>query len=42
MVGRLRWLLDHDAERARLADAAHRLIVNGKHTYRDRLEMMLA
>ena len=42
MVDRLRWLLAHDAERARLADAAHRLIVNGKHTYRDRLETMLA
>jgi hypothetical protein len=42
MVDRLRWLLAHDAERVRLADAAHGLIVNGKHTYRDRLETMLA
>jgi spore maturation protein CgeB len=42
MVDRLRWLLAHDDERARLAQAAHGLIVNGKHTYRDRLETMLA
>jgi hypothetical protein len=42
MVDRLRWLLAHDAERVRLAGAAHCLIVSGKHTYRDRLEAMLA
>jgi hypothetical protein len=41
MVDRLRWLLAHDSERVRLAEAAHRLIVSGKHTYRDRLEAML-
>jgi spore maturation protein CgeB len=41
MVDRLRWLLEHDAERVRLAGAAHRLIAGGKNTYRDRLETML-
>jgi hypothetical protein len=41
MVDRLRWLLAHDTERLRLAEAAHRLITGGKHTYRDRLEAML-
>ncbi len=43
MLDRLRWLLDHDEERQRLADAAHRLIaVEGKNTYRDRLTTMLS
>jgi hypothetical protein len=41
MVERLRWLVEHDTERVRLAAAAHRLIVGGKNTYRDRLETML-
>ena len=41
MVSRLRWLLEHDDERQRLAGAAHQLIVGGKNTYRDRLETML-
>ncbi|HUI06245.1 MAG TPA: glycosyltransferase [Verrucomicrobiae bacterium] len=41
MVERLRWLLAHDEDRHRLADAAHQLITGGKHTYRDRLETML-
>jgi spore maturation protein CgeB len=42
MIERLRWLLDHDEERQRLAQAAHRLIVNGQHTYKDRLLAMLS
>jgi hypothetical protein len=42
MLDKLRWLLQHDAERKRLAQAAHRLIRGGKHTYKDRLETMLA
>ncbi len=41
MVGKLRWLLSHEAERRRLAEAAHRLITQGKHTYKDRLIVML-
>jgi hypothetical protein len=41
MLDRLRWLLEHDDERARLAAAAHRLIISGKNTYGDRLEAML-
>ena len=41
-VDRLRWLVEHENERTRLAAAAHRLIVEGKNTYRDRLETILA
>jgi hypothetical protein len=41
MVDRLRWLLNHDSERERLAAAAHRLIAGGKNTYRDRLATLL-
>ncbi len=41
MVDKLRWLLTHDDERRRLADAARRVITKGHHTYRDRLEAML-
>jgi spore maturation protein CgeB len=41
MVGKARWLLEHPQERRRLADAAHRLIVQGKNTYQDRLTTML-
>lgn len=41
MVEKLRWLLDHDGQRRRLAEAAHSLIVNGGNTYKDRLVHML-
>lgn len=41
MVERLRWLLDHGEERQRLARAAHRLVINGQHSYKDRLLTML-
>jgi spore maturation protein CgeB len=41
MVHKARWLLDHPDERRRLAAAAHRLIVTGRHTYKDRLATML-
>ncbi len=41
MIGKLRWLLTHEEERRRLAQTAHDLIVQGKHTYRDRLMTML-
>ena len=37
MVEKLRWLLEHDEEKSRLARAAHYLIVNSKNTYKDRL-----
>jgi spore maturation protein CgeB len=40
-VDRLRWLITHDHERARLAASAHQLIVKGKNTYSDRLETIL-
>jgi spore maturation protein CgeB len=41
MVDKLRWLLAHDEERRRLADAARLLITAGGNTYRDRVEAML-
>lgn len=41
MIDKTRWLLEHETERHRLRDAAHRLIVGGEHTYRDRLTVML-
>ena len=42
MIEKLRWLLVHDDERQRLAQATYHLITQGKHTYRDRLMTMLA
>lgn len=41
MITKLRWLLAHDSERHRLATAAHRLVVEGNHTYHHRLQAML-
>lgn len=41
MIEELRWLLQHDEARSRLAHAAHRLIRSGRHTYKDRLLAML-
>jgi spore maturation protein CgeB len=41
MVEKARWLVEHDAERRRLKENAHRLIAAGKHTYRDRLASIL-
>jgi spore maturation protein CgeB len=41
MTDKVSWLLEHDAERERLREAAHRLILEGRHTYRDRLETIL-
>jgi hypothetical protein len=41
MIQKTRWLLEHEMERNRLKDAAHRLIVNGRHTYRDRLAAII-
>ncbi len=41
MIQKLRWLLDHEGERRRLARSAHERIMSGKHTYRDRLMTML-
>jgi hypothetical protein len=41
MIDKARWLLDRPAERNRLAAAAHARIINGGHTYRDRLAGML-
>lgn len=37
-----RWALDHPEERRRMAQAAHCLVTTGGHTYRDRLQHMLA
>ncbi|HZQ05081.1 MAG TPA: glycosyltransferase [Anaerolineae bacterium] len=41
MIEKAGWLLAHPDERARLAQTAHKLIANGKHTYQDRLATML-
>lgn len=41
MVEKLRQLLDDAPLRQRFSEAAHRLITQGKHTYRDRLTSML-
>lgn len=41
MVERARRLLQADGERRRLARRARALVVDGRHTYRDRLETML-
>jgi spore maturation protein CgeB len=41
MVQTMRRLLGDPVERGRLASEAHRLIVEGGHTYRDRLRRML-
>jgi len=41
MIDRLHWLIGHDHERRRLATTAHRLIVDGQNTYRDRLAAIL-
>jgi spore maturation protein CgeB len=42
MLEKTQWLLNHDIERQRLADNAHTLITQGNHTYKDRLEKILA
>jgi spore maturation protein CgeB len=41
MIGKARWLVEHDSERRRLAQAARSRIVLGKHTYGDRLRQIL-
>ncbi len=41
MMQKLRWLLEHNEERRRLARAAHERITRGRHTYKDRLITMV-
>jgi spore maturation protein CgeB len=41
MLEKTQWLLEHELERQRLANNAHRLITQGKNTYGDRLQTML-
>ncbi|MBI3615712.1 MAG: glycosyltransferase [Candidatus Omnitrophica bacterium] len=41
MLEKLRWMLQHNLERQRLASACHQRIVQGRHTYKDRLVTML-
>lgn len=42
MCAKVQQMLESPEERHRLADAAHRLIMNGGHSYHDRLRAMLA
>lgn len=42
MLEKAQWLLNHDIERQRLANQAHILITQNQHTYKDRLEKILA
>ncbi|AFY34224.1 glycosyltransferase [Calothrix sp. PCC 7507] len=42
MVEKTQWLLNHDAERQRLAQSVYTLITQGQHTYKDRLKTMLS
>ena len=42
LIARLRWLLAHDEERLRLGTAVRTRITSGQHTYKDRLQTMLA
>jgi hypothetical protein len=41
MVAKTKWLLANPAERERLRHSVHRHIVNGRHTYADRLNAMV-
>jgi spore maturation protein CgeB len=41
MTEKARWLLARDSERDRLRQAAHRIVLEGNHTYRDRLSSIL-
>jgi spore maturation protein CgeB len=41
MTEKARWLLDHDEDRERMAEAARRIVTGGAHTYHDRLRQML-
>jgi spore maturation protein CgeB len=41
MLDKLRWLLDHEEDRRRMATAARSLVVGGQNTYADRLATML-
>jgi spore maturation protein CgeB len=41
MAEKLRWLLDHKAERQEMSEAVRRLITQRRHTYQDRLQTML-
>ncbi len=42
MVEKAKWLLAHETERCQMAEAAHRLVTQGGHTYGDRLKTMLS
>lgn len=41
MIEKVRWLVDHEEERTRLAENSHALITSGANTYADRLETIL-
>jgi spore maturation protein CgeB len=41
MISKARWLLEHPAERDRLAQSAHQQVISQKHTYASRLRTIL-
>ena len=42
MLDKVDWLLSRPEERWRLADAANRLVIDGRHSYHDRLKAIIA
>jgi spore maturation protein CgeB len=38
----MRYYLSHETERARMAERAHQRVIDGRNTYRDRLEVILS
>ncbi|MBI1748980.1 MAG: glycosyltransferase [Acidobacteria bacterium] len=41
LIRKIKWLLPNDGERARLAQSSYRMMVSGRNTYRDRLQVLL-
>jgi len=41
LIKKIKWLLENNNERIRLAKSAHTLIRNERHTYKDRLQFII-